>query len=179
MKRLNKLFLIIIGYFTISAFTLLNFNWNIDSNYSIKFSGSNAEGTFSGLAGTINFNPDDLANSFINVTVDANTIKTGNSTKDKHAKGEDWFDTPKYPFIKFTSSSFAKSSSSTIVSGILELHGTKRQIQIPFIFSQTGSKGIFTGKFKLNRKDYSINGNFFGFAVGKEFEVTLNIPVTR
>jgi polyisoprenoid-binding protein YceI len=179
MKKIIKLLVITISVVTISAYTILEFNWNIDPNYSIKFKGNKAEGTFSGLTGKINFNPNDLANSLIDVTVEANTIKTGNSTKDGHAKGEDWFNVAKYPLIKFISQSFTKSDNSIVVSGNLELHGTKKQIQIPFNFSEAGMKGLFTGKFKGNRKDYGINGNFFGFTVGKEFEVTLNIPVTK
>lgn len=182
MKKITKLLVIAITAITaitVSAFTILEFNWNIDPNYSIKFSGNKAEGTFSGLTGKISFNPNDLANAFIDITVDASTIKTGNSTKDEHSKGEDWFDVTKYPTIKFTSQSFTKSANIFIVSGNLQLHGMKKQVQIPFTFSEVGAKGVFSGKFKLNRKDYGINGNFFGFTVGKEFEVTLNIPVTK
>lgn len=179
MKKLTTLLLIVILTIAVSAFTILELNWNIDPNYSIKFTGSKAEGTFSGLTGKINFNPNDLTNSVIDVTVDANTIKTGNNTKDKHAKDEDWFNVAKYPVIKFTSQSFTKSANTIVVSGNLELHGTKKQVQIPFTFSEQGTKGVFAGKFKINRKDYGINGNFFGFTVGKEFEVTLNIPVTK
>lgn len=179
MKKITKLLSIAILTITVSAFSILEFNWNIDPNYSIKFTGSKAEGTFSGLAGKINFNPNDLTNSVIDVTVDANTIKTGNSTKNKHAKDEDWFNVAKYPVIKFTSQSFTKSGNSILVTGNLELHGTKKQIQIPFTFSEQGMKGVFAGKFKINRKDYGINGNFFGFTVGKEFEITLLIPVTK
>ena len=179
MEKITKLFLSAILVFAVSAFTILLFNWNIDPGYSIKFSGSKAEGTFSGLAGKISFNPNDLANSLIDVSVNANTIKTGNSTKDGHAKGEDWFNVAKYPIIKFTSQSFTKSADAFVVSGTLELHGTKRQIQILFTYSGVGTKGLFVGSFKLNRKDYGINGNLFGFTVGKEFAVTLNIPVTK
>ncbi len=126
MKNIYKIGLFSTSAFIISAFTFINTNWNIDPNYSIKFSGNKAEGTFSGLAGTISFNPNDLAKASIHVVVNANTIKTGNSLKDKHAKDEDWFDVAKYPYIKFTSTSFVKSGSTTIVSGSLDLHGTKK-----------------------------------------------------
>ena len=163
----------------ISAFTILNYNWNIESNYSIKFSGKKAEGTFSGLKGKINFNPADLQSSVIDVVVMANTISTGNTTKDKHAKDEDWFEVIKYPVIRFTSSSFLKSGDNFIVSGVLELHGVKKQVQIPFAFSETNNSGSFMGSFKINRTDFGIKGNFFGFTVGDEFDVTLKIPVTK
>ena len=179
MKKLITPIALIAGTIVILAFTIFEIGWNIDPNYSIKFSGNKAEGTFSGLLGKIVFNPNDLSTSLIDVSVNANTIKTGNSTKDKHAKGEDWFDVIKYPSIKFRSISFTKSANYIIVVGTLELHGIKKQIQIPFTFSGSNTKGNFIGSFKVMRKDYGIKGNFFGFTVGNEFDITLNIPVTK
>ncbi|AYB29935.1 YceI family protein [Chryseolinea soli] len=179
MKRLRITFLILTILALLTAFTVIVGHWNIDPNYSIKFSGSKAEGTFSGLKGTIIFDPSDLAASNMDVSVDANTIKTGNDTKNKHARGESWLDVAKYPIIRFTSSSFSKSSDKIIVTGTLTLHGVKKQIQIPFTFNNTGDKSTFVGDFKINRHDYAIEGNMFGFAVGDEFDITLRIPVSR
>jgi len=179
MKRIRITFLILTIFALLAAFTLRTSHWNIDPNYSIKFSGSKAEGTFSGLKGTIVFDPSDLAASKIDVSVDANTVKTGNNTKDRHAKGDSWLDVAKYPAIRFTSSSFKKSTDKIIVTGTLTLHGTKKQIQIPFTFINADDKSTFVGDFKINRDDYDINGNMFGFAVGNEFDITLRIPVSR
>lgn len=180
MKKIISTTFGVVTILLVSAFTYLSINWNIDPNYSIKFSGKKAEGSFTGLKGTIVFDKNDLANSKFDVTVDANTIKTGNTTKDKHAKGESWFDTEKYPKIKFKSNSFAKDGNGYIVDGTLELHGTSRQVKIPFSFTDdNNNKASFIGSFKLNRKDYGIKGNFFGFAVGDEFDIVLNIPVTK
>ena len=72
-------------------------NYTITDNYSIEFSGSKAEGTLGGLAGAIVFDPTDLEASTFNVEVDINTISTGNKTKDKHARGDSWFDAAMYP----------------------------------------------------------------------------------
>ncbi len=167
------------GVLSLTAFTILNINWNIGPNYSIKFSGTKAEGSFTGLAGTINFDKGQLANAKIDVSVDANTINTGNSTKDKHAKGDSWFDVAKYPKIKFTSTNFTKNANQFIVTGILELHGTKKEVVFPFNYVENGNKATFNGSFKIDRKDYGIKGNMMGFMVGNEFTVTLNIPVTQ
>ena len=103
MKNKIQLSLLIVLGLTLSAFTFLTSSWNIDPNYSIQFSGSKVEGTFSGLKGTIQFDPNNLPNSKIDIAVDPNTIKTGNSTKDSHAKGESWFNTSKFSTIKFKS----------------------------------------------------------------------------
>ncbi|HEX8657449.1 MAG TPA: YceI family protein [Hymenobacter sp.] len=158
---------------------LLAGSWNLDPGYTIKFTGNKAEGTFSGLTGTVAYDPADLATATMRVAVDATTIKTGNSLKDKHARGENWFDVAKYPKIYFQSTAFARAGSDYVVRGELTLHGVKKPVAIPFQFSQQGSKGIFTGQFKVNRKDFGINGNALGFTVGEEIDVTLRVPVSR
>ena len=179
MNKKCKIVLFALMVCSLFAFTLLEGNWNLDPNYSIRFSGKKAEGTFSGLVGTVVFDKDNLANAKIDVAVDAGTIKTGNTTKDKHARGDSWLDVAKYPQIKFTSSSFAKNGALYLVTGVLELHGVKKQIQIPFNFSRLANNANFAGSFKINRKDDGINGNMMGFLVGDEFDVTLNVPVTQ
>lgn len=163
----------------VPAVGLLAGSWNLDPDYSIKFAGSRAEGTFSGLTGTVAYDPADLSSASLRVVVDASTIKTGNSLKDKHARGDSWFDVAKYPKISFQSTAFDRAGSGYVVRGDLTLHGVKKPVAIPFKFSQQGNKGVFTGQFKVNRKDFGINGNALGFTVGEEFDVTLQVPVRR
>ncbi len=163
----------------VPAAGLLTASWNLDPGYTIKFEGIKAEGTFSGLAGTVSFDPANLASASMRVEVDATTIKTGNSLKDRHARGESWFDVAKYPKIQFQSTAFARADSGYVVRGDLTLHGVSKPMAIPFQFSQQGGKGVFTGQFKVNRKDFGINGNVLGFTVGEEFDVTLRVPVSR
>ncbi|TGE21956.1 YceI family protein [Hymenobacter aquaticus] len=158
---------------------LLAGSWNLDPGYSIKFAGSQAEGTFTGLAGTVIYNPADLGSASMRVTVDAATIRTGNSLKDKHARGESWFDVAKYPKIYFQSTAFTRAGNGYAVRGELTLHGVKKPVTIPFQFSQQADKAVFTGQFRVNRKDFGINGNALGFTVGEVFEVTLRVPVSR
>jgi polyisoprenoid-binding protein YceI len=159
--------------------TLLAGNWNLAPDYTIAFAGNRAEGTFSGLTGTIVYDPADLSHASMRVTVDATTIKTGNSLKDRHARGDDWFDVVSYPKIYFQSTSFARTGSGYAVQGDLTLHGIKRPVTIPFQFSQQGGKGVFTGQFQVNRADFGIKGNALGFTVGEVFNVTLRVPVSR
>ncbi len=177
----KKLMPLLLLFMTASllGFVTFDIGWNLDPNYSIKFASTRAEGTFSGLFGTVVFDKDNLANAKIDVVVDVNTIKTGNITKDKHAKGDSWLEAAKYPQIKFSSASFAKNGALYLVTGMLELHGVKKQIQIPFNYSELANKANFAGSFKVNRKDYGINGNMMGFLVGDDFDVTLNVPVTK
>jgi polyisoprenoid-binding protein YceI len=179
MNKILKITTFFIFTFILSAFTHKIINWNIDSNYAIKFSGGKAEGTFSGLKGTIVYDAQNLGQSKIDVSVEVTSIKTGNLKMDKHAIGENWFDAAKYPTIKFTSSSFTNEADKIIVTGILDLHGVKKQVQIPFTFTNNNNKGTFVGDFKISRKDYGIKGNMFGFVVGNQFSISLQVPVSK
>ncbi len=159
----------------IFAFKILNTSWEINPNYDIKFSGRGASGTFTGLKGTVDFDPNALATSKIDVSVDAKSINTGNNKKNGHAQGESWFNTTQFPEIKFTSSSFVKQNEKYFVHGILEMHGVKKEMDIPFTFENN----TFSGMFKINRKDFDIKGTGPSFMVGSEFEINLKIPVTK
>ncbi len=172
-----KYMLLAISSMAFFSFSLLQFNWGISSDYSIKFSGKNAEGTFNGLSGTISFDEKELTKSKMDVVVKANTIKTGNDTKDKHARGDSWFDVEKYPDIRFISYSFEKVGVGYLVKGKLTLHGTTKDVAIPFTFKKDGNNGLFEGKFVVNRNEYGIEGNFFGFSVGDNFTIDLRVPV--
>lgn len=178
MKKVIYLLTILLVATSVTGFTLFNSTWNIGNDYNIKFSGKKAEGSFKGLTGTIAFDPSKLSEAKMDVSVSTSSINTGNSTKDKHARSDSWFDATKYPTIHFVSKSFTKQASTYVIDGVLTLHGVSKNITIPFTFNQTNNSAIFTGSFKINRKDYGIKGNMFGFMVGDEFTVDLQVPVT-
>ena len=162
--------------FGFSAFTSIN-SWNIGDDYIVKFDGRGAEGTFKGLRGTIEFDPRDPAAGQLDVTVDVNTIDTGNKTQNKHARAEGWFDAERYPTIRFQSTRFGKDKNGYVVTGNLTLHGTTKEITFPFTFTPQGDGGLFTGEFEVARKAYGIEGTFGQFAVSNTFEVELRVPV--
>ncbi|HBH05202.1 MAG TPA: polyisoprenoid-binding protein [Flavobacteriales bacterium] len=154
-------------------------SWKIIDNCTIKFTGTKAEGTFTGLSGQIVFDPRNLAESKFDVELDAASISTGNETKDKHARGESWFYTENFPKVYFTSDEIRPTKDGYETVGVLEMRGIKKAATISFSFSQKGDQGIFSGVMNVNREDYGIEGNFFAFIVGEEFEVTLQVITTK
>ncbi len=161
------------------AFTPLYFsNWNISDNYNIRFSGRGADGTFSGLQGSISFDANNLANARMNVSVDVKTISTGNNTKNKHARGDSWFDAERYPKITFRSKQFRAKSEGYEVVGNLTLHGTTKEVTIPFTFTENEQGGLFIGTFTVDRQEYGIEGPLLAFTVGDDFEIELRVPVS-
>lgn len=179
MSPRNFLFLLsaFVGL-AVSAPSLLG--WNIAEDYVVAFSTGSAKGTFSELDGTIVFDPTTPNEGEMDVSVRVETIDTGNKTKDKHARGDSWFDADQYPTIRFVSDNFTTVDGKYSVSGKLNLHGITKTVNIPFQFEEkSDGMGVFVGSFTLNRKDYGINGNAFGFMVGKEVTVDLRVPVSK
>jgi len=153
--------------------------WKITDEYEVRFSGSGAEGTFQGLSGTIIFDSSAPEEAKFDVSIDARTIETGNKTKNKHARGDSWFDVEQYPEISFRSSQVKPSGDGYQIIGVLTLHGVEKEISFPFTFSQNGRSGLFEGSFTVDREEFGIEGPFFGFVVGDEFEVSLKVPVKK
>lgn len=154
-------------------------SWQIQEGYSIAFSGKKAEGTFSGLVGNINFDPQQLDLSAFEVSVEVSSIATGNKTKDKHARGKKWFGAETFPRIYFRSNRIQKTSDGYLAQGELEMHGVKKELTLPFTFTLSGDLGLFKGTMAVSRKDFGIMGNLFGFMVGETFEVKLSVPVQK
>lgn len=168
---------LVLATVVLSSFTIYNaINWGINDGYSIKFKGTDVEGKFEKIKGDISFDADNLATSKFSIAVEVESIATGNWLKNRHAKGEKWFDADKYPNIYLKSSKFSKSTSGYIVEGTLEIHGIKKQVSIPFTFSNN----VFKSNFSVNRIDYGV-GTLEGMSkkVSNEIKIEIAIPVTK
>lgn len=158
-----------------SAFTVYKSqDWKIADNYSVKFDGGDPSGQFSGLKGTISFDPNNLPDSKFDATIDVATINTGNGMKNTHAKSEKWFDAEKYPTIQFTSTSITKAAAGYEAKGILSMHGVQKEVTIPFTFEEN----IFKGNFMISRLDYNINTAEPDHG-SSSFRVDIQVPVTK
>lgn len=158
-----------------SAFTIIKSqDWKIADNYSVKFDGGDPSGEFGGLKGTISFDPANLASSKFDASIDVSTINTGNGMKNTHAKSEKWFDAEKYPTIRFSSSAITNATVGYEAKGILEMHGVKKEITIPFTFENS----VFKGSFQVNRLDYNVNTAEPDHGAAT-FKVDLSVPVVK
>jgi polyisoprenoid-binding protein YceI len=159
----------------LSAFTFIQtIDWKIGDNYSVKFEGGDPSGEFSGLKGTIKFDPNNLAASKLDCSIDVESINTGNGMKNTHAKSDKWLDAAKYPVIRFTSKSIRKTATGFEATGTLDFHGVQKEITLPFTFENN----VFAGAFEVNRLDYNVNTAEPDHG-GKVFKISLNVPVTK
>ncbi|MNJ86321.1 hypothetical protein D3C87_38140 [compost metagenome] len=158
------------------AFTQVK-TWKISKDYNVDFSAKGVNGIFKTFSGTINFDEAKLSESKFVLTIDVNSINTGNGLQNKHALGDEWFNADKYPNIKFTSSSFEKTASGYSVKGKLQVKDVTKDITIPFTFTKSGSKGKFISSFSIDRSAYNVGKA--GGDVGNSIKINVTIPVTK
>ena len=161
-----------------SAFTFIAApGWKITDNYNIGFSIGDAAGIFKGFKGTIIFDDNNPAASKFDVSLDVATVNTGNGLQNKHIKSDEWLDATKYPTILYSSQKIIKSGNGYQVTGILDLHGVKKPVTIPFTFQHTGAGGTFAGSFTINRSDFNIGKP--GGDVDNAIKLDISVPVTK
>jgi len=165
--------------------------WGIDpAHSSIQFSVRHfftpVSGSFGKYTSDIKFDPDNLTESSINISIDVSSINTGNQRRDNHLKSPDFFETANHPNIEFKSTRIRKAGDNTFIAeGNLTMRGTSKNIELPFTLLgirdhpfQEGKKlaGI-TAQTKLNRSDYNIGvGDFATDAIVCK-EVTVDIAL--
>jgi polyisoprenoid-binding protein YceI len=110
---------------------------------------------------------DDITKSRISSVIKINSINTGSPGRDEDLKSKDFFETEKFPDIKFESTRIEKNGNEFIARGLLEMHGVTKSIELPFKI--TGKKGEdvigFSSRYTIKRSD---------FGVGTEWKHTLD-----
>lgn len=175
--KTTKFLLALSAIIVLSAFTFKSsVNWKISDGYSIKFSGTDAEGIFKDLKGDVQFDHAKPENSTFLFNVAVNSINTGKGMKNKHAVSDKWFDAEKYPNITFKSNSVSKRGDAFIVTGIMSIHGVSKEMTIPFAFNDNS----FSSQFSVNRMDFGV-GTMKGMSkkVSNEIKLDVTIPVTK
>ena len=152
---------------------------------------SNVRGEFSGVSGTVQFDPENPANSKIDASIDATTIQTREPQRDTHLKSAEFLDVEKFPKITFVSRKVVKTGDEEYkVTGDLTIHGVTREVVLevegpaPEAKDPWGNvKSGASAKTKINRKDYGLVWNVAletgGVLVGEEVQIHLDLELTK
>jgi polyisoprenoid-binding protein YceI len=169
--------------------------WTIDKAHSnVKFNVthlvvSEVEGSFKLFDGSMENSKPDFSDAKINFTVDVNSVNTDNEMRDKHLKGDDFFNAEKFPAMKFESTSLKPAGGKNYkLAGNL----TIRDVTKPVVFDVTyGGTAVAMGKTKagfkakttINRFDYNLKWDKAteagGLVVSKEVELIVNVEMNK
>ena len=152
-------------------------NWKVAGKPTISFSTTGVSGIFKTFSGTLLFDEANPTTSRFDVSIEVASINTGNGLQNKHAKSAEWFDAAAHPLIRFVSKKVVKAGAGYQAVGDLHLHGIAKEVVLPFQFKSSGSSGVFSGSFTINRNDFKIGKP--GGMVGESIKVNVNIPVKK
>ena len=109
--------------FLLCATLAANVSEPVDQASSVSFTianfGIDVTGSFSGLQGVIHFDPASPQTASFDVSIDAASVNTGNTLRDSHLKGEDYFDVQHYPRIRLVSTTVTRTASGFVFNGKL------------------------------------------------------------
>ena len=151
---------------------------------------TNVRGGFSGVQGTVVYDPDDLNASSVDVTIDKNSLSTGDATRDTHVKSADFLDVEKYPTITFKSKKITKDGDGLKVTGDLTIHGVTKEVVLnvegpteeqkdPWGNIRVGASATT----KIKRSDFGLTWNAAletgGIMLGDDIKLELDVSLIK
>ncbi|MCX7548938.1 YceI family protein [Xanthomarina sp. F1114] len=144
-----------------------NTNWLIDNTHSeIAFKVkhmmiSTVTGHFEDFQATAKSNGDDFNNASLEFSAKTASINTKNDDRDAHLKSDDFFNSEKYPEMKFVSKSFIGSK----LVGDLTIRDVTKEITLDAELNGVAvdpygqTKAGFEISGEVNRKDFNLTWN--------------------
>jgi polyisoprenoid-binding protein YceI len=124
------------------------------------------EGLFQDFSGTLTYSVVDPAKCKIDVIVQAASLDTRSSGRDKVLRSEDFFDVEKFPTLSFRSTSVKSTGTETYdVEGDLTIHGVTKHIAVPVkrigvrVMPGIGDFAGFETTFSIDRRDFGVLGS--------------------
>ncbi len=167
--------------------------WSIDKSHSsidfeVRHFFAKVPGAFEEYEANVNFSPDNLEESSIDVVIQVPSINTKNERRDGHLQSPDFFNATEYPTIKFSSNDIKSVGDNEFVAyGTLTIKDVSKDFELPFTllgvqdnpFRENTLVAGIRSEFMLLRNDYKVGtGDWVSDAVvGNEVEITLNLEL--
>lgn len=175
MKRSIVIFCLFISSFNLFAQGYTPVDNGSKVHFVIKNFGIATGGDFTGLAGSITFDPANLPAADFNVSVDASTVNTDIEARDKDLRKSGYFDVQNFPRLSFKSTRVTKTNKDGYfyMFGNITIKGVTKEIKFPFTAKSQDGGYLFEGTFKLNRRDFGVGSSSISLA--DELTVTLTV----
>ena len=118
--------------------------------------GADFKGVFHKFTTSVDFAPDALADSHIDVQIDMNSVDSQDKDRDKTIHGSDVFDVAHFPTAHYATKSITKTASGYSAVGSLTMHGVTKDVPIDFQFAAAGTGAKLEGTAKLKRLDFGV-----------------------
>lgn len=140
-------------------------------------------GRFNDFDATLDFDPENVENSRLEVIVDTASLDVNNDSFADDLRGSDWFDVENYPQAIFRTTSLVETvdEDTFIFEGDLTLLGTTAPITMTVDFNG-GARNFLTRRYTLGfsataefqRSDFGMD-NMVAFGVGDDIELEIHV----
>jgi polyisoprenoid-binding protein YceI len=118
--------------------------------------GAEFKGVFHKFTASVEFAPDALASSRIDVQIDMNSVDSMDKDRDATIRGKDVFDVAHNPTAHYITKTITKTAAGFAAVGALTMHGVTKDVPIEFQFAPAGGAAKLSGSAKLNRLDFGV-----------------------
>ena len=118
--------------------------------------GADFKGVFHKFTASVDFAPDALGDSHIDVLIDMNSVDSQDKDRDKTIHGADVFDVTHFPTAHYVTKSITKTALGYAAVGSLTMHGVTKDVPIDFQFVAAGTGAKLDGTAKLKRLDFGV-----------------------
>lgn len=116
--------------------------------------GAEFKAAFHKFTAAVDFAPDALASSRIDVQVQLNSVDSMDKDRDTTIRGPDIFDVAHWPTAHYVTRSFAKTAAGYTAVGSLTLRGVTKDVPIDFRFTPSAAGAKLEGTANLKRLDF-------------------------
>lgn len=156
------------------------------ANFAVKHMlVSTVKGRFAdAVNGTIHYDSADITKSSVTAVIKTKSVTTDNARRDADLNSPRFFDTEKYPEIKFQSTKVVKRGEQYIAIGNLTIKDITKQVELPFTVTaaEAGGKkrlGVET-TITIDRFDYHVSYDEPTHSVvGKEIKIDIDLEASK
>jgi polyisoprenoid-binding protein YceI len=125
--------------------------------FTARQMGVPVSGHFRKFDAQVNFDVSKLASSKVDLTVDMGSATLGSAEMDSELPKAPWFNVPKFPQARFSSSSIrALGGGKFEMTGQLSIKGQTQAVQVPLTMTQTGAISMANGVLPIKRLAFKI-----------------------
>jgi polyisoprenoid-binding protein YceI len=140
-------------------------------------------GRFTDFDATLDFDPENIENSSLEVVVNMASINVNLPEFEEELRGGSWLDTETYPQAVYRTTSFVEftGENSFVFAGDLTFHGVTAPVNLEVSFHGGGRNFLtrsytvgFSASARFLRSDFGVD-RFTSFGVGDEIELEIHV----
>ena len=155
----------------------------VPTQSSLGFVGTQQGEKFSGAIrdfdARIDYAPDDLAGSKLDVTIRMKSLDTQSPDRDQALATADWFDYAKFPTATFRTVAIRATPTGPVGDADLVIKGHTKRIAFPFTWKAAGTGATLDARVTLDRLDFGLGAGDWAddSTIGRKVEVVVHLTL--